>query len=199
MDSRDKIVRVAFNLFLQKGYKEVSLKEIVDKVGLTKGAFYHYFTGKEKLFREVVDLFVISGGDQVYDGIPRNNLKEFMIGYLERVTAFIDQVQREMNASERKIGVNYFSLTFDALRILPGFAEEINEMHQKERQTWMEVIANAREAEEISTHLSDQQLAKMFIGVNDGIGMHLISEGRVEEVTGEVFTLWNGMYNLIKT
>lgn len=198
MDSRDKIVQVAFNLFLQRGYKEVSLKDIVDNVGLTKGAFYHYFKGKEQLFREVIQLFVLEGGDRIYDGIQRDSLKKFMTTYLERITAFIDQVQREITPPEGKMGLNYFSLTFDALKILPGFAEEIDKIHKKERATWVEVIANARKLGEIKTHLNDNQLAKMFIGINDGIGMHLILEGRVDEVTGEVFSVWNGIYNLIK-
>ena len=191
-------MKVAFNLFLQKGYKEVSLNEIVGNVGLTKGAFYHYFRGKDHLFREVVDRFVIEGGDKVYEGIPKDNLKKFMTSYLERITAFIDQIQREITSPGQKMGINYFNLAFDALRILPGFAEEMNKMHLRERHIWMEVINHARENGEIATHLSDAQLAKMFISINDGIGMYLISEGKVEEVTGEVFSIWNGMYNLIR-
>ncbi len=84
MNTKDKILQVALNLFLQKGYKEVSLKEIVDAVGLTKGAFYHYFTGKEQLFRQIVQIFLLEGGDKVYEGWSKDNLKQFMVSYLER-------------------------------------------------------------------------------------------------------------------
>ncbi len=48
--TKEFILKTAFSLFLQKNYKAVTLKEIVDKTGLSKGAFYHYYTSKEKLF-----------------------------------------------------------------------------------------------------------------------------------------------------
>jgi AcrR family transcriptional regulator len=36
---------------MQKGYKEVTMKDIVDNAELSKGAFYHYFDSKEKVFK----------------------------------------------------------------------------------------------------------------------------------------------------
>lgn len=200
MDTKEKILQVAFNLFLQKGYKEVSLKQIVDAVGLTKGAFYHHFTGKEELFTQVVENYLLDGNDKVYDGLPANNLKMFMVTYLERIVAFMDKVQREIfSDSGKKMGLSYFYLAFDALRLIPGFDEKMRKVHRKERDKWAEVIGNAKKNNEISTHISDMQLAKMFIGMNDGLGMHLILEGRIDEVQGEIFTMWNAIYNMIKT
>ena len=52
-ESKEHIITVASKLFLQKNFKEVTMKEIVDKTGLSKGAFYHYFESKEQLFLEV--------------------------------------------------------------------------------------------------------------------------------------------------
>lgn len=40
--------------FAERGYAGVSLSEIVDGVGVTKGALYHLFSGKKALFRAVV-------------------------------------------------------------------------------------------------------------------------------------------------
>jgi len=42
-DTREHILKVAFNLFLLKSYKEVTMAELVEKTGMSKGAFYHYF------------------------------------------------------------------------------------------------------------------------------------------------------------
>lgn len=199
MDTKEKIIQVAFNMFLQKGYKEVSLKQIVDAVGLTKGAFYHHFTGKEQLFRQIVEMFLIEGGEDVYKGLPKNNLKQFMIAYLERVIAFMDKMQQEVYDNNEKMGISFFLLAFDGLRLFADFPEKIMKIHENERNTWIEVISNAKKNSEISTPISDKQLAKMFIGVNDGLGMHLMLEGRFDDLQGEIFTLWNAIYNLIKT
>lgn len=199
MDTKEKIIQVAFNMFLQKGYKEVSLKQIVDAVGLTKGAFYHHFTGKEQLFRQIVEMFLLEGGEKVYEGLPKDNLKQFMIGYLERVIAFMDKMQQEIYNNNEKIGISYFLLAFDGLRLFSDFPEKVMKIHEKERNTWIEVINNAKRNDEIATSISDKQLAKMFIGVNDGLGMHLVLEGRIDDLQGEIFTLWNAIYNIIKT
>ncbi|MGH8776408.1 MAG: TetR/AcrR family transcriptional regulator [Jiangellaceae bacterium] len=44
----------ARRLFAVKGYAQVSLAEIVTAAGVTKGALYHHFAGKDDLFRTVL-------------------------------------------------------------------------------------------------------------------------------------------------
>lgn len=41
--------------FLDKGFKSASLRNIVKKAGVTTGAFYGYFSGKEALFAALVE------------------------------------------------------------------------------------------------------------------------------------------------
>ena len=41
--------------FLQKGYWEASLRNIVKTAGITIGAFYGYYNSKEELFSALVD------------------------------------------------------------------------------------------------------------------------------------------------
>jgi len=53
--TRDKIVLASARLFARKGYSATSIADISDEVGLTKGALYHHFTGKEAVFYAVVE------------------------------------------------------------------------------------------------------------------------------------------------
>lgn len=52
---RDRIVRSAARLFLDKGYDTVSINDIIDVVGGSKGTIYAHFGSKEKLFEAVVE------------------------------------------------------------------------------------------------------------------------------------------------
>ena len=52
---RDKIVRSAAKLFLERGYDSVSMNDIIDLVGGSKGTIYSNFGSKEKLFEAVVE------------------------------------------------------------------------------------------------------------------------------------------------
>ena len=50
----ENIHRAAKAEFLEKGYKDASLRNIVKSVGMTTGAFYGYYKSKEELFEALV-------------------------------------------------------------------------------------------------------------------------------------------------
>ena len=56
--TKDHILQVALNLFLQSSYKEVTMCELVEKSGMSKGAFYYYFKSKEELFCAVMKMIM---------------------------------------------------------------------------------------------------------------------------------------------
>ena len=49
------LLRTARELFAADGYAGTSLQAIADAAGVTKGALYHHFAGKEELFAAVYD------------------------------------------------------------------------------------------------------------------------------------------------
>lgn len=52
----EKILDVAQRLFLEKGYENTTIQDIVDELGgLTKGAVYHHFKSKEEIMDAVGD------------------------------------------------------------------------------------------------------------------------------------------------
>jgi AcrR family transcriptional regulator len=53
--TRADLVLAARELFGQQGYVDTSNDEIVARAGVTKGALYHHFNGKEDLFRAVFE------------------------------------------------------------------------------------------------------------------------------------------------
>jgi AcrR family transcriptional regulator len=52
--TRARILDTAQDLFIDKGYEKISLREIAEAVGITKAALYYYFPTKEDLFKELV-------------------------------------------------------------------------------------------------------------------------------------------------
>jgi AcrR family transcriptional regulator len=50
-----ELVKAARGLFVEKGYADTRLDDVVDAAGLTKGAVYHHFNGKRDLFRAVYE------------------------------------------------------------------------------------------------------------------------------------------------
>jgi AcrR family transcriptional regulator len=54
LNKKQKIILVALDLFLKKGFANTSVNEIVNKAEISKGSFYNYFDSKDKLLEEIV-------------------------------------------------------------------------------------------------------------------------------------------------
>lgn len=52
-ETRERILAEALRLFAARGFARVSVEEIADAAGVTKGAVYHWFTDKDDLGREL--------------------------------------------------------------------------------------------------------------------------------------------------
>ena len=52
---RSEILAAARSLFMSRGYRAVSTRDIADAVGLTQPALYHHFGGKEALYVAVME------------------------------------------------------------------------------------------------------------------------------------------------
>lgn len=52
-ETRRDLVRVARELFAERGYAAVGTEQIVARAGMTRGALYHHFGDKRELFRAV--------------------------------------------------------------------------------------------------------------------------------------------------
>ena len=53
-DTRDRILQVALDLFIEQGFDKTSLREIAERVGVTKAALYYHFASKEAIFRTLM-------------------------------------------------------------------------------------------------------------------------------------------------
>ncbi len=50
---RERILDVALELFTEQGYEKTSLREIADRLGVTKAALYYHFPSKGDIFLEL--------------------------------------------------------------------------------------------------------------------------------------------------
>ena len=59
----ERILEAAKSEFLEKGYRQASVRSIATSVGVTTGALYRYYANKEALF----DALVSGPADYLYD------------------------------------------------------------------------------------------------------------------------------------
>jgi TetR/AcrR family transcriptional regulator len=55
VNSRERLLETATELFAEKGYAGASVREIVEKAGVSKPVLYYYFKSKEGLFYAILE------------------------------------------------------------------------------------------------------------------------------------------------
>lgn len=196
-DTKEYILKESIKLFLQKSYKEVTMKDLVNKTGLSKGAFYHYFESKEQLFQELLDGFfaAIMGFD--FNQLDRQSLYNFYNQYSSELNSMRFQFF-ETDENEGFLNLNFFSLLFDAFKLFPEFKEKMEAYHQKELNAWKNAISSARNSGEIKSPLNDEQIAMIFIFSSDGLTMNLTMNGEIRNLAKDVKSIWDNFYLTIK-
>jgi TetR/AcrR family transcriptional regulator, cholesterol catabolism regulator len=55
---RQQILSTAKTLFMEQGYRGLSMREIAEALGVSKAALYYYFRDKEELFLAILDSYL---------------------------------------------------------------------------------------------------------------------------------------------
>jgi AcrR family transcriptional regulator len=75
---KNRILKKAHALFSEKGYEQTSINDIIGSLGVSKGAFYHYFNSKDEVLDAIIMDYAIEVIEMlnkiVYD--PRLNALE---------------------------------------------------------------------------------------------------------------------------
>lgn len=78
----EKILNVSFHLFAEKGYEKTTIQDIVNALGMSKGAIYHHFKSKEEIMEALSNRSFVERKSFDYDDTKLNGLekiRKFMI------------------------------------------------------------------------------------------------------------------------
>ncbi|HEX3007568.1 MAG TPA: TetR/AcrR family transcriptional regulator [Bacteroidales bacterium] len=199
-DTKEHIILIASRLFLEKNFKEVTMKDIVDKTGLSKGAFYHYFESKEQLFLEVLEYF-FQFISRDYDSYSKESFYQFYNDYANDTLFQSRKYLEKFNQSQNEGSgtMNYFLMMFDALKLLPEFRERAIEGFNRELEYWTKAAERGRISGEIKSNMTDREIGETFMYLSDGVGMHMILRGvSIENMVKPFKQLWDKLYEEIK-
>ncbi|GAB2559460.1 TetR family transcriptional regulator [Gracilibacillus alcaliphilus] len=78
-ERKKELIKAAKQVFIQKGYVHTSMQDIMDKAGISRGAFYSYFDNIDHVFIEVlkyddqqdIQMFIMTEGQPLWVSIER--------------------------------------------------------------------------------------------------------------------------------
>lgn len=171
LKSKDNIVKSAFALFLEKGYKEVTIKKIMKATNLSKGAIYHHFESKEEIYLATLDTYyfnlLLTDELGQLSGIFVQDI-EHLYSY---VASMFDNIEHITESGLEYPIRNFFSFqlqseTNDLIR------EKIYDVVLKYRALVENMVAIAIDQGQIKKDLNIKVIALQIIGMLEGIAIH---------------------------
>ena len=133
-------------LILGNGFSGTSIDQIIDKVGITKGAFFYHFKTKDELARSLIDRYVEADRRLLHDSMARaeNLSRDPLQQLLIFVGLFLEVAER---SSEPNPGCLFASYCYESGQ----FDDEMQEVVGEAILEWRRVIG-AKLEEAVAAH-----------------------------------------------
>lgn len=129
METKEKILLIAFKLFINNGYHNTSMQQLVNASELSKGAFYHYFKSKNELYKQVINRYFLS----FYLDINWSSYNEMELTTeqieKEIQNFYLNFVPQILSITENGMS-EYYIMYFEAFSILPEFKIAVQEFYR---------------------------------------------------------------------
>jgi len=114
----------ALELFHEKGYEKTTINDIIQKVGVSKGAFYHYFQSKEEVIETIAKIYAENTARIIRNISERKDLTA-----LEKVNMSITRVQEyKAYHAEKRLRIHEIFVSEENIKlqhkILDNFKEQ---------------------------------------------------------------------------
>ena len=125
---RDK----AYQLFAEKGFKEVTMKDICERTGLSRGGLYRHYENTEQIFLEIVNAFSDQQKNDVCEKIEKR------VPAAEILEKLLTKYEKEMGDRESSL-----SLAICEYYSNPAVSKDDNSVkrqYEVSKSTWLELV-----------------------------------------------------------
>jgi AcrR family transcriptional regulator len=175
-DTKDIILKTAYDMFFYNNYEAVTIRNIIKATGLTKGAIYHYYESKEELFKAVVDKYMLENledSDVTYD-----KFKDIIQHTIDTIKGKTNEMLIE-SGSQIVLPINYISLMVSAYRYYPDYEKIGRAFFKRKMGIWEQTIKTAIEKGEIRQDIDIKATVATFMQVSTGIVANLMMGGSI--------------------
>jgi len=154
-DLRKKIVHSALLLFEKHGFHGVTVKQIVEDVGTSKGGFYHHFTTKDELLFVIHDTFI------TYVLEKANNANETFNSPTKKIQAIIKDFVKVFDLYKPHISVFYQ----ETIYLKPQYEQLIKKKRDQFKQIIIQAISEGKACGEFREDLSVEITSMAILGM----------------------------------
>ena len=174
MKTECEILEMAFELFLEKGFSEVSTNELIREAGLTKGGFYYCFKSREELDQKVVEKYI-----RPFFTKPAEKMQEIWEGKKQDIPTeellwncfFMPQrFVNVQNALGKDISFrNYYFLLYESMKKFPEVGNYFKDLNEKKSEMLHCILDRGQKRGEVAKDIDLEDCITMILAMQDGI------------------------------
>ncbi len=165
-NNRQEILfQAAFKLFLLRQFKGVTLADIEQEAGMTRGAIFYHARNKEDLYRKVVKRYWIDNQD-IINQVDKDSvtLKEFINNYTASINKMMQELQKLLpGCSLQQVSKAYLSFLMQLRDSAPDLHDEYLSNRTNQLFAWNDVLRNAVANGEIIKDIDTFAFAQAFL------------------------------------
>ena len=159
-DTRERMLEAAAKLLHARGYRGISLNDILEESGAPRGSLYYHFPqGKDELVR-----------DAMLREVER--IDEFLLGAFaesshpaEGVRAYVEAAAEELGSSDYTLGCPVAPVILDS----PEASSDLAEACRKSMDHWLTIIRDRLAAAGLSTARAESLAVLIVSSVEGGL------------------------------
>ena len=174
-NNKEKLFAQTFSLLLTHNISDLTLEEVENATGFTRGAIFYYAKNKLDFFRQVIISQVLEKQDihRKVNYTEGMSLKDFIQAYLKGVVSTRDYYLDSVSNSLRENPTHaYLLLILQIKRYYPDLGERYYEIMQEEVALWKKVLADAIASGEIADQPDLDTIAATFQSLFYGYSFH---------------------------
>ena len=156
-DTRAALIRSGMEVLTEKGFSASGIDEILKRVGIPKGSFYHYFDNKDAFGLELIDH---------YAAFFRHKLQKFLtneaLSPVERLQAFMLDASDNMARYEFRRGCLVGNLGQEMGALPESFREQLCRAFSDWQDRVARCLKEAQTSGDISHSIDCEEAAYMF-------------------------------------
>lgn len=156
-DTRELLLRAGLEVLTEKGFSATGIDEILGRVGVPKGSFYHYFSSKETFGLELIARYGVFFARKL-----DRHLGNQALSPLDRLHAFVVDAKDGMARYEFRRGCLIGNLGQEMGALPESFRGRLKDTFEDWQARFAACLNEARDAGELAAEADTGQLAAFF-------------------------------------
>ncbi|WP_421882866.1 TetR family transcriptional regulator C-terminal domain-containing protein [Methylibium sp.] len=159
-DTRSALVRCGVEMFAERGFQATGIDEVLKRVGVPKGSFYHFFPSKQAFGEAVIDSYA-----QYFERKLDRLLTDDSRPPLERLAAFVEEARLGMTKHQFQRGCLIGNLGQELWELNGRFRQKLEGVLLSWQHRTAACLREAAAAGELATRLNEadsEMLARFF-------------------------------------